>query len=139
MTILSKGLIFWKHFTSKCRIYTKRKINRRFNFFSDLIRFRYQQCDGLLTRAGFHKPIYALRQGLTLCAILLHLKKLLKRWAESLKSTPGVLIKTICFKHKQEKLFQIFLWWGPPLNDKRTGVDPPERSKGFHKHLKSNQ
>ena len=54
----------------------------------------------LLTRGGFHKPIYALRQALTLCAKLLHPKKLLKSWAQSvkwlcaqllafMKSTPG--------------------------------------------------
>ena len=33
----------------------------------------------------YHKPIYALRQALTLCAELLRLKKHLKRWAQSVK------------------------------------------------------
>ena len=34
---------------------------------------------------GFNKPIYALRQAFTLCAQLLHLKNLLKNWAQSVK------------------------------------------------------
>ena len=57
-----------------------------------------KQSDGTL--GGFHKPIYALRQALTLCAKLLCLKKLLKSSALSvklfcaqllpfMKSTPG--------------------------------------------------
>ena len=54
-------------------------------------------------KVGFHKPIYALRQPLTLCTKLLCLKKLLKSWAQSvkwlcaqllaiIKSTPGLVV-----------------------------------------------
>ena len=75
-------------------------------------------------RGGFHKPIYALRQALTLCADLLHLKKLLKSWAQSvkwlcakllafMKSTLGVIVvlTTACcsgglrFKSQSERNF----------------------------------
>ena len=38
-----------------------------------------------MTWGGFHKPIYTLRQALTLCAELLRLKKLLKNSAQSVK------------------------------------------------------
>ena len=37
-------------------------------------------------RGGFHKPIYALRQALTLCTKLLRLKKLLKSLAQSVRA-----------------------------------------------------
>ena len=37
------------------------------------------------SRGGFLKPIYTLRQALTLCAKLLRLKKLINSWSQSVK------------------------------------------------------
>ena len=76
------------------------KASRRYNLELKILLSQTFSLYRINPRGGFQKPIYALRQTLTLCAKLLRLKKLLKSSAQSIKwlwaqllafmkSTPG--------------------------------------------------
>ena len=94
----------------------------KFMFLNVQLCYRYKTkkvFHGVAHWVGLHKPIYTLHQALTLCAILSHLKKLLKssEWSKKwllpqllafMKSTLGQFLK-ICAELLRPTLWLLFL------------------------------